>query len=514
MNANPVFLAQVARIKKVVLLKTLHRAVLCALVVFLGLYTLAAGLAKFGGPQFNSEMAFYLLAALCAGGCALGYAYFTTEPLNHTLIALDTRLNLQDRISTAYEYAAANKTSEFGGLLIADAGSRLNGLSVRQLCPRQFLKGYLWLGGLIALNLGLVFMDRLPFTTSPQTPLDPERAQAVSTLLKQHPTPKPEEPKNPTPAEKRTQDLYTKLDQLARKLAEQKVTREELVKALRQNLQEVQGEKKRLAQDLEHKLSNMETLANLNMQNTLQPDRLTANDLRKLRDMLNQALDRQIPDNLRQNLDRLSEQQQVSELLQQALDNAEANDSAASAPDRGEKQPGSESAQNRENAENVANPQENPATADAPKGLGNEERANSTSGEANSAGTQARGGEETSEQQALPGNETDEGTSAPGQAKSTAPKQAPHELEKLSGPGLKDKIQSVAADEARIQIRSVTEIGKAALPSAEVTRPYRQELETVLHKEDIPANYREYIKNYFISIGLEPPGAENTEKKE
>jgi hypothetical protein len=45
-------------------------------------------------------------------------------------------------------------------------------------------------------------------------------------------------------------------------------------------------------------------------------------------------------------------------------------------------------------------------------------------------------------------------------------------------------------------------IGNAKVKEEDVIRPYRQELESVLQKEDIPLNYREYIKSYFLSIGL------------
>ena len=53
-----------------------------------------------------------------------------------------------------------------------------------------------------------------------------------------------------------------------------------------------------------------------------------------------------------------------------------------------------------------------------------------------------------------------------------------------------------------MHIRSLTTIGKADMEMEEVIRPYRRELESILKKEDIPLNYREYIRNYFLSIGL------------
>ena len=48
----------------------------------------------------------------------------------------------------------------------------------------------------------------------------------------------------------------------------------------------------------------------------------------------------------------------------------------------------------------------------------------------------------------------------------------------------------------------VAEVGEARLKEEDMFLSYRKEVESILHKEDIPINYREYIKNYFISIGI------------
>ena len=53
-----------------------------------------------------------------------------------------------------------------------------------------------------------------------------------------------------------------------------------------------------------------------------------------------------------------------------------------------------------------------------------------------------------------------------------------------------------------IHIRALTDIGEARLDKEEIFQTYRKEVESILQKEDIPANYRAYIKNYFISIGI------------
>ena len=67
---------------------------------------------------------------------------------------------------------------------------------------------------------------------------------------------------------------------------------------------------------------------------------------------------------------------------------------------------------------------------------------------------------------------------------------------------MKDKGVSGQGEWYSVHVRSLSKIGKATLKEEEVIRQYQQEIEHVLQKEDMPLTYREYIKNYFLSIGL------------
>ena len=53
-----------------------------------------------------------------------------------------------------------------------------------------------------------------------------------------------------------------------------------------------------------------------------------------------------------------------------------------------------------------------------------------------------------------------------------------------------------------MHIRSLGAIGESRLKEDNILRTYQQEIESILQKENMPLNYREYIKQYFISIGL------------
>ena len=76
-------------------------------------------------------------------------------------------------------------------------------------------------------------------------------------------------------------------------------------------------------------------------------------------------------------------------------------------------------------------------------------------------------------------------------------------IDRGQGDTLQDRMASSQKAEYNTHIRSVTRIGDTTVPEEEITRQYTRELESILQKEDIPLNYREYIKSYFLSIGIE-----------
>ena len=61
---------------------------------------------------------------------------------------------------------------------------------------------------------------------------------------------------------------------------------------------------------------------------------------------------------------------------------------------------------------------------------------------------------------------------------------------------------STGGSKTTLQVLSLTNIGKAGAEREEIIRNYQREIESVLKKEEIPLNYREYIRDYFLSINL------------
>jgi hypothetical protein len=89
-----------------------------------------------------------------------------------------------------------------------------------------------------------------------------------------------------------------------------------------------------------------------------------------------------------------------------------------------------------------------------------------------------------------------------GKGTSDARKESDDELQNAGGVSARETVAAAPSKNYLIQIRALTEIGDAQLSADEIFKSYRKEVESVLQKEDIPPNYRKYIKNYFHSIGI------------
>ena len=91
---------------------------------------------------------------------------------------------------------------------------------------------------------------------------------------------------------------------------------------------------------------------------------------------------------------------------------------------------------------------------------------------------------------------------AAGNAKANKENQSSHDIEKTQRLATQDKLTSVPAKTFLLHIRALTDTGEARVEEEEILRTYRREVESILQKENIPVNYREYIKKYFVSIGI------------
>ena len=89
-----------------------------------------------------------------------------------------------------------------------------------------------------------------------------------------------------------------------------------------------------------------------------------------------------------------------------------------------------------------------------------------------------------------------------GKGKADGSHKAQGPIDSAKGGALQDRLLPSSKDYYRAQIRTMTSIGQAKLDNQKVIGGYQKEVEGILQKEDIPLNYRAYIRNYFLSIGL------------
>jgi len=59
-------------------------------------------------------------------------------------------------------------------------------------------------------------------------------------------------------------------------------------------------------------------------------------------------------------------------------------------------------------------------------------------------------------------------------------------------------------DAAKMLVRSLPDWSGSRLPDAQVLRDYAQQAESALSKDEVPPKLREFVKNYFMNIGLGP----------
>jgi hypothetical protein len=182
----------------------------------------------------------------------------------------------------------------------------------------------------------------------------------------------------------------------------------------------------------------------------------------------------------------------MEEMLQDMLDDAERNQQEGASPEQGQQRrtdPGA----SQNDQDMMSDEEMNNARDFLPSGQ-------PPFGEDGRLGQEDQG-------QPFPGTE---GEDPDGEPQSPAPGDSPGDgskypssaIESASDSPLQDRMAPSQKAEYSKQIRSVTTIGDANVPRENVTRAYEQEVESILQKEDMPLNYREYIKTYFMSIGL------------
>ena len=492
MNASPdiSFSSEISKLKRRNIVIALYRILLNTGLIFSGICLFVFIIQKASASNSRDSVSWVLFSIGFSLASALLIGFLKRDKFITTLIDIDRRLRLKDRISTAYEYRKSGKKTVFSDIQIKDAAAKLHQLSPRQMLPAKFSGRHLLLVFLIVANGALFLIDHLSPGSKPMR-ADQNKLEVSGELWRNHAISRIESKEE---KKKKQQNAYSKeLEYLRNRLNDRSIPRDELITRLDRFLKDVQAEQTRLASELGARLKAAD-IDQMPTQTIPQLENLSLSQLEKLQRILNRALDNQTPDAIKQNIEALEKLFNMEERLSQMIE--EVNE--------GHSDPDEVAESNHDNTQPSI-------LTDGFKKPNNDTEQSKANGELlnrNRGSEKGLGQLDPEQRQEIDRDLKDEfgrqrGSSpSAGSAPSDGKKKPKNELANSSGIGTQDKTTSLPRDKYLIQIRSLTAIGKSELKEEDIIRSYRKEIEGILQKEDMPLNYREYIKNYFISIGL------------
>ena len=490
MSIEASFVIQIAKIKRRIAIQAMHRVLLHVSLIFLGIsaFLLIRPIAGLTIYYFKGGWYFVLIGLSLSA--ALFIAFVTRSNLLNVFIEIDHRLGLQDRLSTAYEYLKSGQQTEFVDLLMNDAAARLQQFSLGQLVPARFSRLYPAAIILLIINVLLYSGIFLP-PGYKSTSRDLEKIENAGKMLQNYMIGRVDD--QPDRQSKSQSEYARKLKQFSNRFNDSMKPARQRIAALNGFLKEVQGEQARLANELGTRLDSAD-IKDLPVQNIPDLANLSSNQLEKLKAFLNKMLNNRIPDSISQKIESLQELDGMEKLLSRIIDELNidrpaADDPAAAADPKGQS---SQPTGDPDNSSGDRTPANSIHQYSA--------RSGSTDNQSNHPGSAQSRPKDDDPADGM--NEPGGKSTSAGRAKSNTESRSSYQIDKSPGTATQDQPASVRAKNYLIHIRALTDIGEARLKEDEIFQTYRREVESILQKEEIPQNYREYIKNYFISVGM------------
>ena len=486
MRTNHSFLAHISKLRRIIIKRSIRRCLVTTFSFSLILITIALGIEKIGLFQWYGY-SIYPLLILIAFASSVLYTLRTKKAFLDELIGIDIRLDLKERLSTAYEYYQLGRRSLFVDLLIKDATHVLGLIKESQIFPRQFSPAYILIPVFTTVMIVFLTVDFSP--TALKQDRSWERLKQIGIQIEKYS--KQKIPGSKKRDERSPKDLYQKMDKIAQELKNQSTTKERLLKSLAELRKEAERERILLAQKLQNELSLGDT-SNTPMLNPLKKESITPNELNQVKKQLQGLFGGEVPASLSQEISDLNQSLQLEQFLGKIVNQVR---SALKEKDDFLLLEEKKQAFRGEGEEEIDKvPLSGRVLASLPSGKETDERSTlPTPGKAKS-------GSDRAEDRGTAFIEDQDFTA--GKGKSEGQKRSPYELKGSKRPALQDKGVSGPGEWYNVHVRSLPTIGKTKIKEEEIIRPYRQEIENVIKKEDIPLPYREYIKNYFLSIGL------------
>ena len=492
MKAETLFLSEISKLKRRSSMRFVNRILLWGSVFFLSGYTILSVIANAGLSRPEPNRLWVILWIGISLIAAIAVTLIERKDFQSLLIDIDTRLQLRDTVSTAFEYHRSGNKSVFLDLLMQEATARLSRLNPHQIFPAQFSRLHFILM-LVLFTAGVSFFSQYSNLVFLPAPVDQRKIEKAMSLVKEfarrHVAAKPPE------GAKDDSIVTGNMRQLRNTLNNPATTREQLFDSLNRQLKEIQSARRLQAAELATRLDDAR-LRNTPLQDFPDLKNFDASQLATLKRILNQALNNRIPDDIQRDMESLQELLSMEELLSLIIDEFHQSDSGSEAI----------SESGRSQLHGSTSPRDfrqKGSDTDHPANAGD------ISGDDRSRGAdlpgRSRSDSSHTDSFVMPDESgIGQGTSSrAGTAKSGDKEKAGSQIEKVPGPAVQDNVISAQVKQYLIRIRSQTSPGESRLKEEEIFREYQQEVEGILQKEDIPLNYREYIKTYFLSIGIE-----------
>jgi len=499
MNSALTFQSQISRIKKRILIHTVAKAILTGAVLFSCFYGVAIGLDLWTWKWTEFSVAnqpwFPELALVGSLGFAIILAVLNRSRLLDILIEIDHRLNLNDSISTAFEYRHLGKKSELSGLLMESAAQNLSGLSSRKLFPPKFSWLHLLLGVLILMHLLIAIKIRNPSQTEPVV-VSSNAIQLVDAYLHEQMIRKkrPSKGSESTTRKKITNDLK----KLSQNLKRSSASRDLLAGSVGRMLKEIESGQSIVAKELgeQLKLHNIEELP---VQAVQQFEKWSLTNIKQLQMMVDRMFHHQVPETISERLVMLEEQQQLKDVLDNLLDDMDDPESLGENTNNLNRD---KKSRRYRSGSGLDRSEDSNQESSGSRGLSDFDMGDAHPdelGDMESGGGRGQGGDSGSGD----GEASDDAfSSSAGKGKADGSLKSQKPIDSAKGGALQDRSLPSSKDYYRAHIRTLTSIGQAKLDNQKVILEYQKEVEGILQKEEIPLNYRAYIRNYFLSIGL------------
>ena len=465
MRTDLEYRTHISRLRKLVARKSIERILWTTLLLVLILNTVALCLQKTGLFQWESQAVYPLLLLISLAFSVL-YHLRKRKAFKDTLIDIDLRLDLKDRLTTVYEYHQLGRKSLFMDRLIEEAINLLGSIKRKQIFPRQLTTVHLLIPFFAVMFILALTVDLSP-RASDEARATMERLKHIGIELEKY-------ARHARPEKKGTkkepeQELFEQIDAIAQAIREGSMREKRLLESLNTIMNRSESERKRLTKRLgdELGLGDMSTVPELQ---NLQKERPSSTDLVRLKKELKDLFGGEVPPSISEDISELGLYHELARFLKGTTDDIGAG------------------------------------LGEETDGLREGERSQIASGSISRSPKETEEHPEASEDHST-GDEKSRFTA--GRAKAKKEKQASYDLERLKTPTLKDKGISGRGDRYHTAVRSLPAIGRARLQEEDVIKAYQKEFESVLKKEDIPRPYREYVKQYFLSIGLGKETEEN-----